>query len=72
MKFKKNFFFLSFHLQFISGVLNYTGASLCATSYYLPRAYNAPLGGALVALVILFFVHIALGLSSHLYITLFL
>ena len=23
-------------------------ASLCATSYYLPRAYNAPLGGALV------------------------
>ena len=28
--------------------LNCTGASLCATSYYLPRAYNAPLGAALV------------------------
>ena len=30
-----------------------TGASLCAASYYLPRAYNAPLGGALVNLVML-------------------
>ena len=42
------FFFFEFHLQFISGAINYTGASFCATSYYLPRAYNAPLGGALV------------------------
>ena len=42
------FFFLLFHLQFISGALNYTGASFCATSFYLPRACNAPLGGALV------------------------
>ena len=42
------FFFFEFHLQFISGAMNYTGASFCATSYYLPRAYNAPLGGALV------------------------
>ena len=25
-----------------------TGANLCATSYYLPQVYNAPLGGALV------------------------
>ena len=32
----------------MSGALNFTGASLCAKSYYLPRAYNAPLGGALV------------------------
>ena len=44
------FFFLQFQLQFISGALNYAGASLCATSYFLPRAYNAPLGGALVFL----------------------
>ena len=42
------FFFFEFHLQFISGAMNYTGASFCATSYYLPQAYNAPLGGALV------------------------
>ena len=31
---------MQFHLQFISGALNYTEASLCATSYYLPRPYN--------------------------------
>ena len=32
----------------LSSALNYTAVSLCATSYYLPQAYNAPLGGALV------------------------
>ena len=41
-------FWGEFHLQFISGALNYTGASLCAASFNLPRAYNALLGGALV------------------------
>ena len=44
-------FFLLFHLQFISGALNYTGASFCATSFNLPWAYNAPLGGALVQVI---------------------
>ena len=48
MKIFKKIFYIKFHLQFISGALNYTGATLCATSCYLPRAYNAALGGALV------------------------
>ena len=39
----------------MSGALNYTGARLCATSNYLPRAYNALLGGALVGIFILVF-----------------
>ena len=36
-------FFVSnqLHLQFTSGALNYAGVSICATSYYLPQAYNA-------------------------------
>ena len=44
------FFFLQFH-KFIIGALNYTGASLCAASFNLPRAYNALLGGALVMVI---------------------
>ena len=42
------FFFFFFFFVIPSRALYYAGASLCATSYYLPRAYNAPLGGALV------------------------
>ena len=42
------FFFFCNSTYTISGALNYTGASLCATSYNLPRAYKAPLSGALV------------------------
>ena len=38
----------------MSGALIFAGASLCATSYYLPRAYNALLGGALVFFVMRF------------------
>ena len=38
-----------FHLQFTSRALNYTGVSLCATSYYLPWAYNAQLAELLFA-----------------------
>ena len=30
--------------------MNYTGGTLFATSYYLPRAYNGLLGGAFVML----------------------
>ena len=30
----------------IAMLLKYTGVSLCATSYYLPRAYNALLGSS--------------------------
>ena len=45
------FFFFLFPInstQFTSRTLNYTGVSLCATSYYLPRAYNAPLAELLL------------------------
>ena len=45
--------FFYFHLRFISGALNYTGASFCATSFYLPLAYISSLGGALVLLTVL-------------------
>ena len=41
--FKKNFFVILLTL-YIWGALNYIGAILCATSYYLPQAYNALLG----------------------------
>ena len=37
------------HLQFTSGALNCTGVSICATSYYLPRAFDASACGALVS-----------------------
>ena len=35
-------------IQFTSGALSYAGVSLCATSYYLPQAYNASAYGTLV------------------------
>ena len=35
------------HFQFTSGALNCTGDSICATSYYLPSAYDASACGAL-------------------------
>ena len=35
-------------LQFTPGALNCTVVSICATSYYLPRAYDASACGALV------------------------
>ena len=50
LKYKKNneIFFKNFFVIPLTVYIRSTDASLCATSYYLPRAYNAPLGRALV------------------------